>query len=60
MTIETQASADVDQGEDETTEVTLAYCHPEQEFWEQPITYTRTVRVAELHRILAAIDDAEA
>jgi len=56
MTEQTTTKVD----EQETTEVTLTYQHPEQDRWESPITYTRTVRVAQLHTILQAIDDAEA
>lgn len=53
------SAADRVTGDDAETEVTLTYHHPDRGEWEGPVVYTRTVRVADLPKILQAIDDAE-
>jgi biotin operon repressor len=46
--------------DEENTEITLTYEHPDRSPWENPVVYTRTVRIADLPKILQAVDDAEA
>lgn len=44
----------------QSTEVTVTYYHPDNEPHLGPITYTRAVPVAQLHRIIDLLDDLAA
>ena len=40
-----------------TTQVPVSYEHPDNEPWLGPVTYTRPVPVAQLHRLIDLLDE---